>query len=152
MLIKNLLAGSTINIRLIIAGILVAVAAAGAFGIRYHINSLKSEIVKLQQEKADLIVDNKVLALNNQTLKQNVGTLEAANMATASTAQSLIAERKSAQVAINNLAAASLKDKQDLAAARATLDDMSKNPANDGEVSPILKEAIRAIQDARGTK
>lgn len=144
------LAGGS-QVKLIIGVVLITGALAAAGGIWWHIRSLTNTVASLEKEKSDLIVDNKIYKTNNDVLKSNVITLEGANKSTSATAQALIAERKGAQIAIANLAASNLKDKQALDVAKRKLEDLLKDPANDGPVAPVLREIVRSIQQDRSS-
>ncbi len=135
--------------KLIIAGVIIVAVLATVGGTWIYIKTLNSKITDLEKEKKELIVENEIHKENNKVLRDNVKTLAVSNHENWKTAQALIAERSSATKAINNLAAANLREKQALDRLSAKVQKMLEDPKNDGEVAPVLKEVIREIQKER---
>ena len=109
------------------------------------------EVNSLQAKNVVLTTDNEILKQNNVTLKAAVKDVTDANSANLTTIKQLVEERKDSQAAIESLARSQAKDKDALKKASAKIDEMIKNPANEGKVAPVLAETIRDIQ-ARNKK
>lgn len=133
---------------------LFVVVAGGAFIFTQNIQigRLEKQIEQLNFDKNDLIVNNQILKDNNDALKENVKKLAYANLANYKSVKSLIDERSQAQKAVNSLAAATQKDRLALARISKKIEDMLKDPKNDGPVAPVLREVIREIQKEREAK
>lgn len=140
------------NLKLIALGVLAGgiLALALVFGWKYH--KLLSEVKSLAADNATLTTNNKILQENNKVIKANTEVLIAANTTTASTAASLMDERKFAQIAISTLAASTVSDKAVITKLNQKLKDLIKDPSNDGPVSPALRETVRQVQNTRSDK
>jgi len=127
------------------------VVAVGAYvGIqKVEISSLKKEVATLTEERNNLTVDNKVLKENNTTLKDGLKKLAVANQTNFDTAKQLLEERGKATQAIANLAAANRVSNQKLDRLSVKIEEMLKDPKNDGPVAPVLREVLREIQKER---
>lgn len=140
------------KIKLIFITLLVASALTAAASIQLYISSIKDDLVKTRAQVSKLEADNKILQANIDVMRQNMKTLADANQANLDTIQKLIEERSGAQQVIGNLANMTAKDKQTIASLNKRLNDLAKDPKNDGIVSPVLKETIRGVQQSRKQK
>lgn len=139
-LLKTLL-----NPRVIIT-IIICVLVGGAY---FYVSGLQNKVQKLEADKLLLETNNAVLKDNVEVMRENVKTLATANHENWKTAQALIAERAEAQKAINNLSVATKNDRAVILKLNKKLDDIIKDPKNDGLVSPALRETVRDVQDTR---
>jgi cell division protein FtsB len=132
-------------------GLLVIVIASGAYiGVqKVHIASLEKRIVKLTEESNALKVDNAILKENNETLKDGLKKLASANLTNYNTAKQLLEERGKALDAISNLAKVNKLSNEKLDRLAKRVEEMLKDPKNDGPVAPVLREVIREIQKER---
>lgn len=110
------------------------------------------ELENLMEKNTELILTNSTLQTNNQSLKQNQETLLKVNDTNRETIQRLDDERKESKKAIESLAAMNKRDRHALDKIGNKIDEMIKDPANDGDVAPVLREAIRDIQIQRNEK
>lgn len=135
-----------------IYGVLLIAAIVIMIGLGGWIALLKYDIAKQETHISQLKADVAQLESNNATLKGNLTVAEDANKTNQSTINSLIAERKQGQDAIQLL---SEKHKANLAytaTLQARIAELAKDPKNDGIVSPVLAEAIKTIEARRGAK
>ena len=116
---------------------------------KIEISSLKKDIVTLTEKNNNLDVDNKILKENNTSLKDGLKKLAVANETNYNTAKQLLEERNKSVTAINNLAIANRISNQKLDRLNTKIEDMLKDPKNDGPVAPVLREVIREIQKER---
>ena len=125
---------------------------AGAYVVvqKLEIRGLKTTVSALTEEKNALTVDNRILKENNETLKDGLKKLALANQTNYNTAKQLQEERAKATTAIANLAAANRRSGESLDRLNRRLEEMLKDPNNDGPVAPVLREVIREIQKERG--
>lgn len=132
----------------------ILLAASGTFIMMkvWEIHSLKGDITELTEKNTKLAADNSILISNNNTLKENQDVLLETNETNQETVRRLDKERNEAKEAIAALAKANQKDRQALDLIGKKIDDMAKDPTNDGPVAPVLRETIRAIQTQRDTK
>jgi DNA repair exonuclease SbcCD ATPase subunit len=132
-------------------GLLIVVIAAGAYiGIqKVHIASLEKRITRLTEESNALKVDNAILKENNETLKDGLKKLASANLTNYNTAKQLLDERGKALDAITNLAKVNKLNNEKLDRLAKRVEEMLKDPKNDGPVAPVLREVIREIQKER---
>lgn len=130
---------------------LAVIVAAGAYITvqKIEIGSLKKDVAAITVERNNLDVDNKILKENNDTLKDGLKKLATANQTNYNTAKQLLDERQKSMTAINNLAIANRLSNQKLDRLNVKLEDMLKDPKNDGPVAPVLREVIREIQKER---
>ena len=142
--------GSKIKLVLIVIAATIIVSAAA--GAALYVRSLKSDIVKLRETNAELVADNHIHKENNAVLKENMKKLATANHTNWLTAQSLISDKALTTKALSNLAAMRTADKQSYDRLSKRIEDMLKDPANDGPVAPVLREVLREIQKERGRK
>jgi cell division protein FtsB len=140
------LTGKTKLIIVAIAGALLLAAVGGAY---IYVNKLKSTIAKLERDNAILTTNNEVLKENVAIMRDNVKALATANHENWKTAQALIAERAAAQAAINNLAVATKNDRDTINRLNGRLQEILKDPQNDGLVAPALRETVRDVQNTR---
>jgi len=132
-------------------GLLIVVIAAGAYiGIqKVHIASLEKSITRLTKESNALKVDNAILKENNETLKDGLKKLASANLTNYNTAKQLLEERGKALDAISSLAKVNKLSNEKLDRLAKRVEEMLKDPKNDGPVAPVLREVIREIQKER---
>ena len=125
--------------------------AGGVFGTVHWIdaNRLESKIEEVQKDNKEIALDNAILKANNTTLKDNLKKLAEANLITHETAQKLLDERAETQGVIDKLAEQAKKEKQMISKLSAQIDEMLKDPKNEGILAPVLRETIREIQRAR---
>lgn len=137
------------QLKVAVVGAILAALLILVGGTAYKLKSLGAEVDKLTKENVELSNNNKMMATNIDVLNENMMMLADTAMANKMTADSLIKERKSSQQAINTLAESTVADKQTISRLYSKLDDILKDPANDGVVSPALRETIRNIQNSR---
>jgi hypothetical protein len=137
----NLLFGGGIATK-IMAGVLLA----GLLFTGAKCTYAEHELSNANQQIVVLTKDNATLTVNNATLKANVDKAADANAATVEANRLLLAERAKAQQIIAELSKRGAKSSSDLAAANKKIDDMLKDPKNDGNVAPVLKETLRDLQ------
>lgn len=106
----------------------------------------KGELAISQHKVAGLEVKVQQLQTDNATLKRNVETITAVNQTNVETNNKLVEERKDSQTAIENLAKQAASNKKKLADANKRIDDLLKDPKNNGTVAPVLAETIKTIQ------
>jgi len=137
------------QIKLAIVALICGGLVVAWFFIQSRMASLSEEIVKLQTEKTALLANGKVLQQNNDILRENISALNSANTTNLSTIQQLLNERSEALKAINNLASATVTDKQTIIKLNKKLEQILSDPKNDGIVSPALRETVREVQGIR---
>ena len=137
------------QMKLVVTAVLAGAVIVAAIGAYFYIGSLNSKIDGLETEKAALISSNKILQSNNDILKENSQRFATANESNLSTVKALINDRAVSQKIINDLATAAARDKSQIDGLNTKLQDMLKDPKNDGTLAPVLKETIRNIQNAR---
>lgn len=115
----------------------------------YFFITQRSEIKNLNNKMVSLAEQNEILVKNNGILKQNQIALEDANKQTYAALLALKAERKKAQAAIAEMARERKRTSQAMEELQAKIDEMRKDPNNNGPVAPVLRETIREIQNAR---
>lgn len=141
-LVTNIL-GSKLQLALLVA------AALAVGSVYLYIKHLQSSIEKLEGDNIVLKTNNQVLKDNVEIMRQNVKELAKSNHENWKTVQSLLEERKAAQQAINNLAVATKNDREVIARLNKRLNDIIKDPSNDGVVAPALRETVRDVQETR---
>lgn len=140
------------KIRLYLIVAAVAAAAAGIFAAWWYVSGLNKKVHALESANSTLTIDNTILQQNTQVLSENLKKMAEANSANEQTIRKLIEERAQAQAAVNKLAAESAADRKVISNLNKKLDDLLKDPKNDGIVSPALRETIRDIQAIRKQK
>lgn len=128
---------------------LIAIMLGTGVSCSYKMGELalaKNKIGKLEVKNGELTADNTTLKSNNAILKGNLSAAEEANKTTIEANRQLLKERQDAQTAIDNLAKDKKKALDNLAVANKKIDDMLKDPKNNGSVAPVLRETIRDIQ------
>ncbi len=126
--------------------IFAIVIFAGIVGAGAYVWNMHSEIETLKTNNATLTSNNKVLQENNDVIKSNLTTAQAANATNSATIAQLLKERQDDITAVNNLAAQKKASDAVVTGLNQKLKTLSKNPANDGSISPDLREIIRSIQ------
>lgn len=140
------------RIKLILGGAIAASIITAIGMTTWYVSSLKDDLSKSISKTMMLESNNKILQANIDVLHQNMETLTAANQANVDTIQKLLDERAGAQQVISNLANMTAKDKQTIADLNGRLDELAKDPRNDGMLSPALRETIRGVQQSRKQK
>lgn len=140
----------------IITKVVMIVALAGFLGSgascafkSFELGKAESKVESLQTENKQLSTDNEILKSNNATLKENLVTVAKVNESTVDANKKLLNERKSSWTAINTLAAAREAERKNVEAANKKIDEMLKNPSNNGPVAPVLRETLRDIQSKK---
>ena len=126
--------------------VMTAVLVGGLLFTGAKCTSVQLDLNKANKEVARLSTDNAQLIVNNATLKSNVEKAADANASTVEANRLLLEERSKAQALIAELSKRQQKQKADLAAANKKIDDMVKDPKNEGSVAPVLRETLRDIQ------
>jgi len=129
--------------------IIITIVILLAAGSLWYVHSLRSDIQELTSTNSILTTNNKTLTDNNKTLKDNLTVVSSANNENLKTVDQLKSERADAQRAIDKLNTLSKNDKVALNVLSNRVDELIKNPLNDGALSPVLKETMRGIQDNR---
>lgn len=137
----------------IIALFAVLISLATFTGIKMFENaSLTSKVSTLSAKNAALTTDNLQLQANITTLHENQKTLMEVNEANQLAISNLQFEREQSKAALAKLSVTTKKNKQDLDKLQQIINDMKADPANDGTVSPVLKETIKQIQSMEQDK
>ena len=144
-----MITGPIKQFKLVVIAVICGDVIAAAVGAYFHISSLKKTIATLEDQNSSLTANNKILQSNNDVLKENNKKFSAANESNLNTVKSLMNDRAASQKIINDLASAALRDKTQIDGLNTKLQDMLKDPKNDGPVAPVLKETVRNIQGAR---
>ncbi len=131
--------------------ILAILAALLAPYIMLYLNfkELAAQNKTLVDQKAKLELDNVTLKSNNVTLKSSIEVLQFANRENQITIQKLLEERKDAKLALENLAQKSANDAASIEMMNSRIKELLRDPKNDGEVAPVLRETINNIQKMR---
>ncbi len=122
----------------------VAIVALGGWMVWEY-----KDLEKLKEANIILTTNNKQLQENEDILKANQQTCVATNTTDAATIASLLKERQDAQNAVANLAKQQQSNVATIGILGKKLTDLEKNPANDGTLSPDLRETIRGIEGAK---
>lgn len=147
-----LFAGGMITKVAVIIAIVASLGLGGSmFLAKRDFKALQKKHDVLTETNQQLETNNAILKQNNLTLKSSLDTAAEANQVSATANKKLLDERKSAKEAIDAIARSKAKDRDALNAANKKIDEMLKNPKNDGVVAPVLSETIRDIQK-RGKK
>jgi len=139
----------TSKIKLIISAIVFGAVGMAIFLVVMHVSSLKEDLIKANTKLAVLESNNKILQDNTEVLKENMKTFATANHTNWLTIQQLLTERSEAQKIISSLASATANDRHTISNLNKKLDELLKDPKNDGIVSPALRETVRDIQQSR---
>lgn len=151
--IINLLFGGGMFTKLAIMGLLFAFASTGAscawktVKLNSEINAVNKKNGELETKNGQLSTDNATLKSNIETLKSNLDIAADANAKIAEANRQLLNERKLSKEAIEILAHARDVATRNLQEANRKIDEMLKNPANNGALAPVLRETIRDIQN-----
>jgi tRNA A37 N6-isopentenylltransferase MiaA len=130
----------------VIAAFAIFILVGGSY---FYVSGLQNKIQKLEADKLLLETNNQTLKDNVETMRENVKILAEANHENWKTAQALLQERAEAQKAINNLSVAAKNDRAVIVKLNNKLNEIIKDPKNDGIVSPALRETVRDVQDTR---
>ena len=140
---------SKLKLGFIVALLLAALSFIGL--TRHKINSLTIEVLQLKVQNTQIMGDNTILKQNQLTLKNSVNIITSANDANIKVNQQLLLERKSSQTAINFLAKQRDINRESIQQANSKIDEMIKNPSNDGMIALVLSDTLKNIQN-RGNK
>lgn len=127
---------------------MVALAAGFALSTFGYVHKT-GELVLAEHKNTTLEKQVQQLTADNTQLKANVDTITKVNQVNVETNNKLLAERKDAQAAISNLAKQKQVTSQKLDEANKKIDEMLKDPKNDGPVAPVLRETIRSIEEKK---
>jgi cell division protein FtsB len=131
----------------------VLLGAGGYSGFKaFQAGKLRREVTTLTEKNTSLTVDNTVLKENNAVLKDQVHQLATANFSNYQSAKALTEERSANVIAVQALAANQKRNLDALDRLNKKVEDMIKDPKNDGEVAPVLREIVREIQKERATR
>lgn len=143
MSISNLIPGVP-QLKMIGIGMIVA----GLLGLFIWTGYLHNRVKELKQDNIVLVQNNKVLQDNNDTLKKNLETAKETNTTNTETIERLKKERSDAVKAVEDLSKKQQSNVKTIGELQTKIDDMKQNPANNGTLSPVLREAIRGIQSS----
>jgi cell division protein FtsB len=142
MALENLIPGVS-QAKLIIGGVVLA----ALIGVGVTIKWQHSTIQELRADKTLLEANSKTLVDNTNTLRDNYLACSTANKTTLETIAALKKERQDAIDALERLAATRRNDQFRIDSLNKLLDNLRRNPANNGPVAPVLRETIREIQN-----
>lgn len=140
----NLLFGGGLFTKVAVVLLFVALVAAAGFGV---VKTGQLKVVQL--EVKSLTVKIEQLTTDNATLKKNVETITQVNATNVETNNALLKERADAQAAIEALGLQKAANKRKLDAANKRIDELLKDPKNNGTVAPVLAETIKTIQEKK---
>lgn len=103
---------------------------------KMQLSSANKQVTSLQKDVGQL-------NLNNAILKKNQETLTNANQTNLQTIEGLVKERKDAQAAIDTLAKQKQIERKRADTANKRIEELLKNPANNGKVAPVLGETLK---------
>ena len=149
-LITDALGGT--QIKAVAMTIVITLFLAGIAGVAWRIHSLKGDVATLQTQVTTLTANNKIIQENNDVLKSDLIAAQDVNATDNKTITDLLNERNDAKTAVDTLSAQSRANKQVIGTLQSNLDNLRKNPANDGVLSKDLRETIRGIQNSGGQK
>jgi uncharacterized protein HemX len=112
-------------------------------------------VIAYQHKSVKLVkAESAALRQNISTLTQNVAVLQfnylecqSANSENSETIDNLLKERTESQAAIMSLASQKESDLKKIASLQSTVDQLRKDPKNNGALAPVLRETIRQIQE-----
>lgn len=108
--------------------------------------NLKQEIlekdVTLVKQKSDI----EFLSNNIATLRKNVSELTKINESNEKLISQLTADAVQSKIAIDDLLKKNKQRTEQTQNLQNQIEQLKKNPSNDGSVSPVLRETIRSIQ------
>lgn len=108
--------------------------------------NLKQEILKkdvtLVKQKSDI----EFLSNNIATLRKNVSELTKINESNEKLISQLTADAVQSKIAIDDLLKKNKQRTEQTQNLQNQIEQLKKNPSNDGSVSPVLRETIRSIQ------
>lgn len=107
------------------------------------------DLQHLKESNTILTENNKQLQENADILKANQQTCVATNTTDSATIASLLKDRQDAQNAVANLSKQQQSNVAAIGILGKKLSELEKNPANDGTLSPDLRETIRGIEGAK---
>ena len=137
----SLLFGGGLITKVAMIVLFAALVASAGFGV------VKSGQLAASRHKVEgLEVKVTQLQTDNAILKKNVETITKVNETNVETNKKLLDERKDAQDAIAELAKQKTANKKKLDAANKRIDELLKDPKNNGTVAPVLRETIKSIQ------
>jgi chromosome segregation ATPase len=122
-----------------IAGAVISIALGALYW------SASKKLDDLQKQVIHLSTQKQLLAANNATLKSNLDKVIEANRQNDETLKKLQRERKISQEAIDALIKSREVERSKAEEANKKIDEMLKNPENNGTVAPVLRETLRDI-------
>lgn len=130
------------QVKWIIAGIVLTMLIGATITFKVQHNKIQT----LRSDNTLLTLDVKTLNANAEILRDNYTICAASNKTNLETIAKLTAERQDALNALSAFADQKKKDDRKIAQLRRMLDELNKDPLNNGPVAPVLRETIRAIQ------
>lgn len=137
----NLLFGGGILTKIVVTALFVALIAVTG------LNMVQSGQLKLAKHKiAGLEITIVQLQTDNAILKKNVETITGVNEANVEANRKLLEERKDAQAAIEALNLQKALSDKKIRFANKRIDELLRDPKNNGELAPVLADTIKNIQ------
>lgn len=145
----NILSGPFGQAKLIVGALLIGAVLASGIGLYFYIGHMKTEIANLKEDNNVLVMNNKILQENVTLLKDAANTFQASNQTNEATVQNLLVERTQAVKAIETLAIQQKNNKIVITSLSNKINELLKDPKNDGPVAPVLRETVRGVQNNR---
>lgn len=96
-----------------------------------------------------VVKDRNAAIQRAKVLEQQIVLLEDANKQNLLTIENLISEKQLINDSLNNLEKSNSKDKQTISKLQKKLKDFQKDPKNQVELSPVLKDTLMQIENER---
>lgn len=96
-----------------------------------------------------IVKDRNAAIQRAKVLEQQIVLLEDANKQNLLTIENLISEKQLINDSLNNLEKSNSKDKQTISKLQKKLKDFQKDPKNQVELSPVLKDTLTQIENER---
>ena len=96
-----------------------------------------------------VVKDRNAAIQRAKVLEQQIVLLEDANKQNLLTIENLISEKQLINDSLNNLEKLNSKDKQTISKLQKKLKDFQKDPKNQVELSPVLKDTLTQIENER---
>jgi hypothetical protein len=137
-------------LRRLFAATIVLIIVLAPFVLLYsNMSQLRTENKRLIAEANELRAENLTLKHNANVLSGNIDVLQKVNSGNIETIRRLTQERSDSKKAIESLSQRAANDELAINMMSDRIKEMLNNPKNDGEVAPILKETIKAVQQER---
>jgi hypothetical protein len=133
----SLLGAGSLRSKIIMVALIAAVLGGG-----YFVYSQKMQILKAKEETLQ------VKGERDQAFKDRDAAVDA-NKTTNETLKQVLQERKDAQLSVSALANRDKANKLKIDKLAAIIEELSNQPESKVELSPILKETVRKIQEDR---